>query len=277
MMAKISRYADGGPIQDGDDAIVVRAGQNKRLKGSALKGSALNGWTAYSKVIPTRASADDPTYVLTFVGVDITSIIGVGMRLKWTQNSTVRYGIVHVISFSTNTTLTLYGGTDYNVDDTGTHVISDFYYSAEKAPLGFSLDYDKWSVEVNDTAARTQTSPVINTWYNLGAISIDIPIGLWKVSYSLYPYGILTIASTIQVAVTLSTTNNSESDTDYTRVFAGAPLTFLGQPISMKNKIDIAVKDTMYLNCTAKVFALTTLGNSNDTQTLVLKVTSLYL
>jgi hypothetical protein len=142
------------------------------------------GWTAYSDVIPTRASADDPTYVLTFAGIDLTSKFGIGMRIKFTQNSATLYGIVTAKAFSTNTTLTIYCGTDYDVLDTATYPISNFYYSLVKAPVGFPLDPAKWTVEITNASLQTQLTPTINVWYNIGTTNsqISIPIGCWDVS-----------------------------------------------------------------------------------------------
>lgn len=209
-------------------------------------------WKSYLDVIPTRASADDPTYVLTFAGVDLTSTIGVGMRIKFTQNSTIRYFIVTAISFSTNTTLTLYGGTDYNVDDTGTYAISNFYYSSAKAPLGFPLTPEKWTEKTIATGVNNQASPVQNTWYNLGSISLSIPIGVWRVSYSVYALCISGSSGTISdMASTLSTSNNSESDINFTSALqsGGAAGTIrTGGQNSRSNTLALASKTTYYLN-----------------------------
>jgi len=138
------------------------------------------GWEKKTTVIPTRASADDPTYVLTFAGVDLTSKVSLGMKIKWTQNSTVRYGFVTAISFSTNTTLTLYGGTDYDVEDTSTHAISDVYFSHHKAPLSFPLNPDKWSVELFSSSRYSYNNlPTSYVHYNTNA-KIALPIGEWE-------------------------------------------------------------------------------------------------
>ena len=87
-----------------DDGAIEYSDLLTNLEGDLELSSVSTGWISYSAVIPTRASADDPTYVLTFAGVNLTGKISVGMRVKWTQNSTIRYGIVTKISFSTNTT-----------------------------------------------------------------------------------------------------------------------------------------------------------------------------
>lgn len=180
----------------------------------AVKTYSDNDWKKYSSVVPTRASADDPTYVLTFAGVDLTSILNVGKKIKWTQNGTVRYGIITAISFSTNTTLTLYGGTDYDVLDTATYAISEFHYSSYRTPIGFPLDPSKWTVEFSDTALRSQASPVGGTYYNIGTSTLSIPIGLWNVEYNVGIQMNATVAGSIELQSALSTANNSGSDAD---------------------------------------------------------------
>lgn len=174
------------------------------------------GWEEKTTVIPTRASADDPTYVLTFAGVDLTSKVSLGMKIKWTQNSTVRYGFVTAISFSTDTTLTLYGGTDYDVEDTSTHAISNVYFSHHKAPLSFPLNPDKWSVEIT-LVNETKTSGLVNdTYYNLGSNSIVLPIGIWDVILPTFVFAVGFSGGSWQGSLfALSTSNNSASDSKF--------------------------------------------------------------
>jgi hypothetical protein len=210
-----------------------------------------SGWTPYSAVIPTRATADDPTYVLTFAGVDLTSMLSVGMRVKWTQNSTVRYGIITAIAFSTDTTLTIYGGTDYDVDDTGTYAISGFHYSAQKAPLGFPLDPTKWTVEVENSTESSQATPAKSTWYNIGSLNIVIPIGVWDVYYNL-SVTCNDNSTATSVLSTLSTANNSESDADFTSMsgFQIANATNIRNKTAhtRRKTLVLASKTTYYLN-----------------------------
>lgn len=171
--------ADSMPITDSEDS-----NELKKVTIANLAAALAGGWTAYSAVTPTRASADDPTYVLTFAAVDLTSTLSVGMKVKFTQNSATVYGIITAISFSTNTTVTLYCGTDYDVLDTASYAISSFNYSAVRAPFGFPLDPDKWTVEVTDDTVRTQSGvdDETTTIYNLGTLNIIVPIGAWDVS-----------------------------------------------------------------------------------------------
>jgi len=265
--ASVNEFStDGTMAGDSDDAVPTEKAV-KTYVDNAVAGVSSGGWTAYSAVTPTRASADDPTYVLTFAAVDLTGIISVGMKLKWTQNSTVRYGICTAISFSTNTTLTLYGGTDYDVEDTGTYPISDFYYSTSKEPLSFPLDKSKWMLEVTDTTDRSQATPSLGTWYNLGSVSMDIHIGSWDVSYRVVVGASDTSATNTGAYTTLSTANNSESDSDFTAVmFIQVPSGTInfGGTVGKDKPLVLSSKTTYYVNTSPLYAGLGAIFNYNS-------------
>lgn len=203
------------------------------------------GWRALSPTF-TRQSADDPVFVLRF-GADMTAILGVGMRIKATQNGAVIYLIVVKMGSYTggNTDVTVYGGTDYDVLDTSTYPISTPLYSREKAPVGFPLDPTKWTVIASDSTERSQASPTQDTWYNLGSLSIVIPIGVWDVDYhcSVYVSG----GTTPAALCTLSTANNSQSDLDFS-CMGQTDNTGSTTPRQRRKTLVLAAKTTYYLN-----------------------------
>jgi hypothetical protein len=139
-------------------------------------GGSSDGWTAGTGTW-SYSSADAPTFVIS-VNNDQTGIIGVGQRIKLTQ-TTAKYFIVTAVgAYSGGATLiTVYGGTDYTLANAA---ISTPFWSNVKAPFGFPMSPAKWTVTVTDTSDRTQASPTINVWYNLGSVSISAPIGIWK-------------------------------------------------------------------------------------------------
>lgn len=204
-----------------------------------------NGWFPANETW-TYASADDPTYTFTIAGVDLTTKYSAGMRIKLTQ-TTVKYFIITAVAFSTNTTITVYGGTDYDLVDAA---ISLNYYSTHKVPQGFPLDPVKWQVLTSSTTNRNTVTPTQNVWYN--AESISIPIGSWMVSY----VAALVYQDTEAGAcyATLSTANNSESDTDLSTVngmwWASAVTefaTYATVHCNPKNLV-LAAKTSYYLN-----------------------------
>jgi hypothetical protein len=136
------------------------------------------GWLATGETW-TYASADAPTFTFTVPGNKSTKYYP-GMRIKLTQTTVKYFIITKVVYSSPNTTITVYGGTDYTL--TSATIIYP-YYSPAKAPAGFPLDPAKWTVLLSDSTDRHQSSPVKNTIYNPGNLSISLPIGIWNVLF----------------------------------------------------------------------------------------------
>ena len=96
-----------------------------------------NTWTYAS------ADATNKTYTLT-INADLSGTIQAGHRIWLTQSSTSKYFIVTKVSYSSpNTTLTLFGGTQYTLANS---TITNPYYSAQYAPIGFPARPDYWSL-----------------------------------------------------------------------------------------------------------------------------------
>ena len=200
----------------GDIGDVVESAETAATDAEALITEFNGGWVDAQETW-TYASADDPTFTFT-VAADVTTKYSAGMKIKLTQ-STVKYFIVTAVSTYSggNTTITVYGGTDYDLADAA---ISSNYYSTQKAPQGFPLNPAKWSVEATDTNTETQATPTDNVWYNLGSISLSVPIGSWKIGYSVLAGASKTSTTILGVQTTLSTANNSESETKLSGYFA---------------------------------------------------------
>jgi hypothetical protein len=219
----------------------------------------------------TYVSADGPTGIFS-IPSDMTNILQPGMRVKYTQ-TTVKYGIITAVgAYAAGVTpITIYGGTDYT---TANAAISANYYSTVKAPFGFPLSPIKWTVTVTDVTNRTQSSPVLGTWYNLGAVSIGIPIGIWNIVYFVSIY-IGAGAGQFSVEVTLSTTNASESDTQFTS-FAKL-INDTGVSLTRSQIISLGSKTSYYLNTATQSAAITTMYNTNSGPQLAIRAECVYL
>jgi len=212
----------------------------------ALTALVADGWIAAGETW-TYASADSPTFTFTISG-DKTSKYGAGMRIKLTQSSTVKYFIITKVAYSApNTTVTVYGGTDYDLADSA---ISSPYYSGAKAPFGFPLDPAKWTVSA--TLSGAQTSPTINVVYNLGSSNIVVPPGCWR----------LVIKANLQIAQSsgpeiegqagMSTSNNSFSS-DETKAMFYAGMSNIINNFSLNVALNLSTKTTYYfVACTTK-------------------------
>ena len=207
------------------------------------------GWIPFPAAF-TYASADSPTFTFTIPG-DQTGLLSPGMRIRLTQ-TTVKYFIITAVSYgSPNTTVTVYGGTDYTLANAA---ITNPYFSPMKAPYGFPLDPSKWTVKVVDTNFLEQDNPTTSTWYNLGSVAISVPIGVWNLVYEVAAQilGNVNIAELIAL-LTLSTTNNGESDSDftallYTNGFATGVQLAIIQTVHRRNTLNVASKTSYYLN-----------------------------
>jgi hypothetical protein len=189
----------------------------------------------------TYSAADAPVYVAD-TSEDLTSTISSGMRLRVSQSTGgTKYFIVVATDAST---ITLYGGTDYVLEN---EAIDEPVFSDAKAPFGFPLNPTKWTVEFTDANNRSQSSPVSGTWYNLGSTSITIPIGVWNVVTS-YNIAVTMTSGANSINATLSTTNNSETDTDMTTILVGNGPVDLEATVYREKVYSIASETTYYLN-----------------------------
>ena len=212
-------------------------------------------WKTISATL-TYSSVDAPTFVVG-TSVDLTASIGVGMRIGFSQTTGgQKYFIVTAISAST---MTLYGGTDYTLTN---ETVTSPVYSTSKAPSGFPMSPAKWSVTTTDTSDRTQASPTQNTWYNLGSITINIPIGVWDVYYQAVCEIVSGSVGGMDIWSTLSTANNSESDAIWTsRVNINAStLTDFFMVSFRKNLLTTASKTPYYLNARTAYASMTSIN-----------------
>jgi hypothetical protein len=233
-------------------------------------------------------SADAPTYVFR-INADATGYLYVGQKIKYTQTTT-KYGIITAIgSYSGGyTNITIYGGgnTSSPAYAMSANAITNPYYATTWRPLDFPMNPDTWSYIVTDVTLRSQSSLVNGTLYNLGSISIAIPIGSWDVRYKVSPIlGLDSNGSTYsgQLDTTLSTSNNSESDNDF-RSRLGYYITSSTtatqfQSTNWVNKILNLVSKTTYYLLTRATAAgeNTTLYNDNANVKLIIKAICQYL
>lgn len=205
-----------------------------------------SGWQPISETW-TYASSDSPTFTLT-VPTDLTTKYSAGMKVRLVQSSTTKYFIITNASYSSpNTTLTLYGGTDYTLLNAA---ISSIYYSTQRSPYGFPMSPAKWTLTTSQTTDQTQATPTINVWYNVGTNSLAVHIGSWYVSYECVAGFTNTSGGTVLVKTTLSTANNSESDKDFSATSHenGADERAVYATHRREKVLDMTGKTTYYLN-----------------------------
>ena len=225
----------------------------------------------------TFASADSPTFTFTISG-DKSAKYSPGMRIKLTQ-TTVKYFIITKVAYSSpNTTITVYGGTDYTLENA---TIESPCYSMLKAPVGFPLDPTKWTVTVTDSTRRSKTTGISDsTWYNIDAAAqISVPIGIWNVSYMVYGSSSVT-ATPAWHAVRVCLSSSSNSCSDNLSLQEHLVLTDLDNNLLSVATIKVVTtaKTTYYVNiqCSAST-AITLLRYYNDIYPMVIKAECAYL
>jgi hypothetical protein len=242
----------------------------------ALNSEWQNGWISAGETW-TYASADDPTFTFT-VAADVTTKYSAGMKIKLTQG-TVKYFIITAVSTYSggNTTITVYGGTDYDLADSA---ISANAYSMMKSPFGFPMSPAKWEVTKTDGTQRSQGTATASTWYNLGTTNcqISLPIGLWEVRYVVYATSTHDSASTTH-QVTLSSANNSASDNQLTSSYYQSVASIQTSEIlhTRSKLLTIAAKTTYYMNMRSVGGANITLYFQNQAINMVITAVCAYL
>ena len=110
---------------------------------NAIKTFAATGWypiTTEATLTYSSYNSTTKTGVVT-TSATLAGLISVGMKMKFTQSSTVKYAIVTAI---TSTTITLFFGQNGGAVENA--AITAVYFSTEKAPYGFptfSAVYDQ--------------------------------------------------------------------------------------------------------------------------------------
>lgn len=276
----INTSISGTAIVDEDNMASNSATQvptQQSVKAYVDASSSVGGWTSYSAVTPTSNTLDDPTFELVFAGVDLSTTLYSGMKIRITQG-TVKYFIITKVAFSTNTTVTIYGGSDYDLVSTGTTAITAFAYSFAKSPSGFPMSPNKWTLE-SAAAPSSQSSPTANTWYNLGG-SLAIHIGSWRVYYESAVYVSKAATTGIDAYSTLSTANNSETDTEMTASIINEDNTStthgMAGVVYKETCYDLTAKATYYLNCKTGQSSVNTL-NLGINQTNIIRAVCAYL
>lgn len=102
--------------------------------------------------------------------------------------------------------------------------ITSISHSTDANPFGWVADRNRWEILALMRNLNTQSSPVANTWYNLTTTSgttggnvLTVPVGLWDLGYvAVISASTATASTAASPYITLSTTNNGETDTEFT-------------------------------------------------------------
>jgi hypothetical protein len=242
---QIKDYSAKTALDSTDQFLIQESGDTTKKTTTAELGI-LDGWIPVAETW-TYASADDPTYTFTITG-NYTGRYSVGMKIKLTQ-TTVKYFIITAISYSNpNTTVTVYGGTDYDLADAA---ITLPYYSMVKAPYGFPMSPLKWRETVSDTTDRYKTNPVqstvyggANAWTSGDNITVTAPIGAWDFIGSV-SFGSTKSGSLHETLFGLSLSNSTIMNSIF--IFSSIAYGQIRLRQNFVNKMILTSKTTYYL------------------------------
>jgi hypothetical protein len=248
----------------------------------------VTGWMPLNATL-TYSSADDPTIVVTS-SVDCSTWISVGNKMRWVNGGNTIYSIVTAISGTTITCLqeiaptsaSASGGTAARVA-TANSAITLPVFSYHRSPFGFPMDQRKWTVEMVDTSQRAQNTPTNGTWYNLGSLSLTIPIGAWLTEYQVATDSLGSVTLENSMLVTLSVANNSESDTHFTSkqyVYYSSPAagtTEHSQSFYRCKQLNLSTKTPYYLNAKTSVASSSAIRFDGAVVPTVIRSRCLYL
>lgn len=193
-------------------------------------------WQHIPGTLAFSTDADAPTFVMT-TGDDLTGLVPLGARFRCVQATAVVYGIVTAVASSS---LTIYGGTDYTLAD---EAISSAEFSIAKVPVGFNADPAKWTESIVDTSDRTQASATADTFYNPGSLSLDVPIGAWRLRWE----GQIGASTTARTHAAASSSATAVSDAALEASADFAPSTFYSAGVGREMPLLLAAKTTYYL------------------------------
>jgi hypothetical protein len=150
-------------------------------------------------------------------------------------------------------------------------------YSTVARPFGFPVKPVKWTVEVTDGAQRRHLTPTQNTWYNIGSLNISVPIGDWKLSHSSYVGVDSGAPGYLSVFSTLSTSNNSESDSSLSYGFITSSQQQQIMGGYREKLISVSIKTPYYLNARTVLTSMTAIEFSNQSVPTIIRAISTLL
>lgn len=184
------------------------------------------------------------------------------------------YAIITKVAYSSpNTTLTLYTGTDSNIPNM---TLQSPYYSTNRAPYGFPVASTKWQTGVLNLTQGSQASAGEGTWYNIESAQIGIPTGIWNAGYQavIQHNG---SAGGLGIKATLSTTNNTESNSRFSTYKENSSVTIVGGSVYKDEPLEVTSQTTHYLNTSGINVSTSTIYNRGTIAPTILFAKCAYL
>lgn len=194
-----------------------------------------------------------------------------GGQANGTNSSTLDYGIVQKDDFATNTTVVIQVAEGCTIPTTGG--VTSVAYSSQKSPFGFPGARGKWQLTTLLRVAGSQASPAVGTWYNLGNLQLALPIGEWDARYFEEITVTAGAGQNLSVITTLSTANNSESDSTFSATLqTQSTLTNNTATLGMAGQLSATVQTAYFINAktlNGGVSVLTASNTANNSKIIM--------
>jgi len=289
-LATITEVADDDLLVgvDVSDTSGSDNGTNKKFtKASLLQGLApldpqRTGWNPDEETWVYH-NVDNPTGYIKIEGKDVSANYSVGMRIMFTNGGNIVKGILTAVVYSNPNTILTFLHEINPANSQALHLlqnsaITNNYYSTHKAPLGFPVDEDSWSVKVSSSISQDATSnSVSGTVYNVPSLDFVMPIGEYKVKY-LVNARVYNLNAPADLKTSFSTSSSSATNTELSTQLSMSAVTS-GQIIMSQNNyfpIKNTAKTTWYVVMWASLTGCG-FGIRGDLLTCFIKATCAYL
>jgi hypothetical protein len=242
----------------------ILASMHQTLAGTET--SLISAYSFNNSVNDLNANANNLSAQASAVATNADSPFGI--QADGTISSTLEYGIITAITFSTNTTITVQAPVGGAIPTSGG--VSALAYSGQSAPYGMPRARGRWQVQViiGTGSNMTTSGPTSGTWVNaLGTslVAFNLPIGDWVLGWRAPLRADKNANGEVTAEATLSSTSAAESLpvlTEGMNARATTDGTSMqgGTTIGRQTDVSVAAATPYYLNYKTSVASVTTVG-----------------
>lgn len=198
------------------------------------------------------------------------------VQASGTPNGSTDYGIIQNVSYSTNTTIVVQVP-EGNTISTASGGTSALAYASVKSPYGMPVQEGKWTLNVLGRTQASQAGAGATTWYQLGNIQMNVPIGEWALTYNVSTQQNGTSAGA-DISSTLATTSAAETDNATFTTYVSGTGSSIGALLTKTGNVSLSVATNYFLNSRCvTALAANTLYNRGDQQTTLIQAKCAYL
>ena len=185
-----------------------------------------------------------------------TTRYSVGSRLRIMQNTGgTKYGIITSV---TSTTITVFFQSGVVLNN---ELIYNPYFSREKAPFGFPLEPNSWTIELTLQGDAIQNSAVTGTWYNpSSSLNLLLGVGNWDVKFEIPFYVARTTSGEAKGLIAISSSASSVSFSG----FVGANQIQAASSSNTANWVTVSKQNNLTLTSQTQLYLIVSTPSGAD-------------